>query len=274
MANCVVVKLITVDKFVFLFNCTTVDHDDTLLNLFQMVGYPCLWPGPLWSSLWFSCVLAMEAFAFFHHDVCDCVCFPPDVSQMIWKTPMQTKYTFVIWSCVRIKGWAFSWVKREVVVVVVVVVLSTDRSKTAPLLQFFFFVYASVVSYVALVLSLFVPYLSFFRCLMKASWLWHSGTYIFHVYFVFLQTKPLLKEVFTKRENWLLNGERILFFSGRPRSFHKETKTVLTNLWSAQDFGFRGDKYIIKKIRVISFARDIPTDPPLYPYQIWKQSTV
>ena len=36
----------------------------------------------------------------------------------------------------------------------------------------------------------------------------------------------------------------------------------------AQDFGFRGDKYIKKKVRVISLARNMTTDSPLHPYQI------
>ena len=43
----------------------------------------------------------------------------------------------------------------------------TDRSKAVPLLQFVF-VHASVVSYVAFVLSFFVHHLSFFWCLGKA----------------------------------------------------------------------------------------------------------
>ena len=34
------------------------------------------------------------------------------------------------------------------------------------------------------------------------------------------------------------------------------------------DFCFRGDNYIMKKVRVVSLARNIPTGPPLYPYQI------
>ena len=36
----------------------------------------------------------------------------------------------------------------------------------------------------------------------------------------------------------------------------------------AQDFGFRGDNYITKKLRVISPAHDMPTGPPLHIYQI------
>ena len=44
------------------------------------------------------------------------------------------------------------------------VLLSTNCSIAIPLLQFLF-VCASVVSYVAFVLSLFVPYLSLFLCL-------------------------------------------------------------------------------------------------------------
>ena len=39
-------------------------------------------------------------------------------------------------------------------------------------------------------------------------------------------------------------------------------------LWSAQDFSFRGDKYITKKVRAVFLARDTPTGPPLYNYQI------
>ena len=48
-----------------------------------------------------------------------------------------------------------------------VVFFSTDRSKAAPLLQFFF-VCVSMGSCVAVVLSLFVPHLSFFLCFGKA----------------------------------------------------------------------------------------------------------
>ena len=35
----------------------------------------------------------------------------------------------------------------------------------------------------------------------------------------------------------------------------------------------RGDKYMTKKVRVVSLAPYTPTGPPLYLYQIWKQST-
>ena len=45
--------------------------------------------------------------------------------------------------------------------------IPTDRSKVVPLQQFFC-VRASVVSYMTLVISLFVPPLSFFWCLGKA----------------------------------------------------------------------------------------------------------
>ena len=39
-------------------------------------------------------------------------------------------------------------------------------------------------------------------------------------------------------------------------------------LWPTQDLGCMGDKYITKKVRVVSLACDMPTGPPLYPYQI------
>ena len=39
------------------------------------------------------------------------------------------------------------------------------------------------------------------------------------------------------------------------------------------NLGSQGDKYITKKVRVVSLACDTSTGPPLHPYQIWKQST-
>ena len=43
----------------------------------------------------------------------------------------------------------------------------------------------------------------------------------------------------------------------------------VSKLWSAQDFGIRGDNYITKKkVSVVSLARDMPTGPLLYFYQI------
>ena len=39
-------------------------------------------------------------------------------------------------------------------------------------------------------------------------------------------------------------------------------------LWPAQDFGFRGDNYLMKTVRVVSLACDAPTGPPLHSYQI------
>ena len=43
----------------------------------------------------------------------------------------------------------------------------------------------------------------------------------------------------------------------------------VSKLWKAQDFGFRGDNYIMKKkVRVVSLACDTPTGPPLHLYEI------
>ena len=39
-------------------------------------------------------------------------------------------------------------------------------------------------------------------------------------------------------------------------------------LWSAQDFGFRGDQYIRKKVSVVSPAQDTSSGPYLCFYQI------
>ena len=38
-------------------------------------------------------------------------------------------------------------------------------------------------------------------------------------------------------------------------------------LWPAQDFGFRGDNYITKTVRVVILACNIPTGPLLHFYQ-------
>ena len=52
-----------------------------------------------------------------------------------------------------------------------------------------------------------------------------------------------------------------------PTIYYQITQTVW-ELWPAQDFCFRGDKYITMKKRVVSFAGDIPTGPRFHPYQI------
>ena len=39
-------------------------------------------------------------------------------------------------------------------------------------------------------------------------------------------------------------------------------------LLPVQYFGFRGDKYIMKKVRVVFLERETPTGPLLHPYQI------
>ena len=45
--------------------------------------------------------------------------------------------------------------------------------------------------------------------------------------------------------------------------------TPTGQLLCAQDFGFRGDNYIMKKkVRVVSLAHDMPSGPPLHLYQI------
>ena len=70
---------------------------------------------------------------------------------------MQTEHIFVIWRCLRIKDE----VRTSKPGLRLQKNVSTDlRSMAVPLLQFFF-VCASVISYVAFVLSLFVPQLFF-----------------------------------------------------------------------------------------------------------------
>ena len=43
---------------------------------------------------------------------------------------------------------------------------------------------------------------------------------------------------------------------------------TLWELWRAQNFGFRGGNYIMKRVRVVYLARDMPTGPPLHSYQV------
>ena len=46
---------------------------------------------------------------------------------------------------------------------------------------------------------------------------------------------------------------------------------LLKTVWEllpVYDFGFRGDKYIMEKVRVVYLAHDMPTGPLLYTYQI------
>ena len=50
-------------------------------------------------------------------------------------------------------------------------------------------------------------------------------------------------------------------------SIIKLSQTVW-ELWPAQDLGFRGHKYIMEKVRVVSLACDMPTGPHYHPYQI------
>ena len=47
----------------------------------------------------------------------------------------------------------------------------------------------------------------------------------------------------------------------------KLSQTIL-EIWPAQDICFRGDNYIMKKVRVVSFTSNMSTGPPLHSYQI------
>ena len=64
-------------------------------------------------------------------------------------------------------------------------------------------------------------------------------------------------------------------FTGQAKSSKRLTSIVhilsleiVWELWPAQDFGFRGDNYITKTVRVVSLAHDMPIGPPLHSYQI------
>ena len=58
-----------------------------------------------------------------------------------------------------------------------------------------------------------------------------------------------------------------LSYSSSLPNIIKLSQTVW-ELWPAQDFCFRRDNHITNIVRVISLASNMPTRPPLYPYQI------
>ena len=45
---------------------------------------------------------------------------------------------------------------------------------------------------------------------------------------------------------------------------------IVWELCPAQDFGFWGDNYITKTVRVVSLARDMPTGAPLIPTKYYQ----
>ena len=57
---------------------------------------------------------------------------------------------------------------------------------------------------------------------------------------------------------------------GPPLNLHQNNilSQTVCELWPAQDFCFRGDNYITKKVRVVSLAGNTLTNPPLHPNQI------
>ena len=46
---------------------------------------------------------------------------------------------------------------------------------------------------------------------------------------------------------------------------------IIWELWPAQDFGFRGDNYITKTVRVVTLTCNIPTGPLLHFYQTFSK---
>ena len=66
----------------------------------------------------------------------------------------------------------------------------------------------------------------------------------------------------------LLHVTHLLFDTNASAKYYQNMSKV-SKLWKAQDFGFRGDNYIMeKKVRIVSLACDTPTGPPLHLYQI------
>ena len=131
-----------------------------------MPYYQCLWLGSSWSCLWISYVLASDrkwTLCFVSSHV-----FHYNVSQM------RTEHIFVIWRCIRIKGYSPPHPIRPP---------TFGSNKQFFYLPFLggnsvaFLLYlciASVASYVAFVLSLLVRQLSFFGASGRLCFLlWH-----------------------------------------------------------------------------------------------------
>ena len=59
-----------------------------------------------------------------------------------------------------------------------------------------------------------------------------------------------------------------IYYQNMSKGIKVMERTRFWELLPAQDFGFRGDNYITKKMRVVSLASNMPTGPPLHSYQI------
>ena len=53
-----------------------------------------------------------------------------------------------------------------------------------------------------------------------------------------------------------------------PTNYYQNYLKQYGSYGPAEDFGFRGYKYITKKVRVVSLACNMPTGPPFHSYQI------
>ena len=71
----------------------------------------------------------------------------------------------------------------------------------------------------------------------------------------------------TKQELSFLYATLLLDLIYVPTKYYQISQTVW-ELWHAQDFGLRGDKYITKVVNVDSLARDTSSSPYLCLYQI------
>ena len=81
-----------------------------------------------------------------------------------------------------------------------------------------------------------------------------------------------------RRDNYITNKMRVVSLThNMPTCPPLHPYQILSNIiklsqtvWPAQDFGFRGDNYITKKVKfsLFSLARNMPTGPPLHCYQI------
>ena len=107
-----VVNPIMFDNFASLFNCMTVDQSSDEMTAPSSICfkcsapvYQCLWSGSSWSCLWVSYVLASDRhWAIFSQHSKFCLRVYRIYNLQKYDLDMLTSHSFVIWSCIRLKG--------------------------------------------------------------------------------------------------------------------------------------------------------------------------
>ena len=106
-----------------------------------------------------------------------------------------------------------------------------------------------------------MPLQNIIKIFQTLNKLWSAKEYGFEIYSGEITKKKQSKSFFSCMWHFALTW----YMS--PPNIIKLANTVW-EIWPAQDFSFRGYKYIMNKVRVVSVARIMPTGPYLCLYQI------